>query len=134
MKGVYWIPHVPHTEVPRYYQMADVLVTPSIGPEAFCLVNVEGMATDLPVVSVKTGGIPEVLEDGVSGVLVTKVYLIKRLANACIDLFDDPQRMRELGLVARMHVETYYRWELVAKRFHNVYQQLMRQTTINATG
>jgi glycosyltransferase involved in cell wall biosynthesis/glutathione synthase/RimK-type ligase-like ATP-grasp enzyme len=134
LKGVYWIPHVPHTEVPRYYQMADVLVTPSIGPEAFCLVNVEGMATGLPVVSVKTGGIPEVVEDGVSGVLVTKDYLIKRLAMACIDLFDDPQKMKELGLAARARVETHYRWEMVAKRFHNVYQQLMPQTTINATG
>ncbi|MDN4593859.1 YheC/YheD family protein [Polycladomyces subterraneus] len=132
-EGVHWISHVPHTEVPRYYQMADILVTPSIGHEAFCLVNVEGMATGLPVVSVKTGGIPEVVENGVSGVLVTKDYLAKRLARACIDLFDHPQKMKELSLAARKRVETHYRWELVAERFRDVYQQLM-QTTVNATG
>ncbi|MBN2909456.1 YheC/YheD family protein [Polycladomyces sp. WAk] len=132
-EDVHWIPHVPHTEVPRYYQMADVLVTPSIGPEAFCLVNVEGMATGLPVVSVKTGGISEVVEDGVSGILVTKNYLAKRLARACIDLFDHPHKMEQLSQAARKRVEDHYRWELVAERFQTVFQQLM-QTTIDATG
>jgi glycosyltransferase involved in cell wall biosynthesis len=131
-EGVHWIPHVPHTEVSRYYQLADILVTPSIGPEAFCLVNLEGMATGLSVVSVKTGGIPEVVEDGVSGVLVTKDYLAKRLAQACIDLFDHPEKMKELGLAARMRVETHYRWELVAERFRSVYQQLTQRPSIQS--
>lgn len=132
-EGVHWIPHVPHTEVARYYQMADLLVTPSIGPEAFCLVNLEGMATGLPVVSVNTGGIPEVVEDGVSGILVSKDYLAKRLAHACIDLFDHPQKMKQVSQAARKRVETNYRWEAVAERFQSMFRQLV-ETNVHATG
>ncbi len=60
---------VPHEEVPIYYRAADVLLHP-VESEGYGLVALESLAAGTPVVASKVGGIPEVVEDGVTGYLV----------------------------------------------------------------
>ncbi|OYD09551.1 YheC/YheD family protein [Paludifilum halophilum] len=126
---VTWIPFVPHSQMPSYYQAADLLVTPSLVREAFGLVNVEGMATGLPVVSVGIGGIPEVVEDGKTGVLLSRRELAPRLPEVCSDLFGNPQRMKRLGEAGRKRAEEYFGWDRTAEGMERLYKDLLKDDT-----
>ncbi|SDX16283.1 Glycosyltransferase Family 4 [Marininema mesophilum] len=119
-----WVPFVPHNKVPTFYAVADLLVMPSMGEESFGLVNLEGMASGLPVVSVQTGGIPEVVDDGVTGVLIPGKKPVKEIAEVCNALLDDPERMEELGCRGRERVEKQFTWEQTVERTKELYTQL----------
>jgi len=70
----------------------------------------EAMAAGLPVVSTDISGIPELIEDGVSGVLVPAGEAAA-LADAVIALLDDPERARSLGRGGRARVEALFNLE-----------------------
>jgi glycosyltransferase involved in cell wall biosynthesis len=84
---------------------ADVFVFPSLY-EAVGIALLEAMACALPVVASRTGGIPEVVEDGVSGILVAPGDA-DDLARALIALERDPERRRRLGVAARARAEAF---------------------------
>ncbi|MFC4077949.1 YheC/YheD family protein [Salinithrix halophila] len=123
-EGITWLPYVRHDHVPTLLAAADLLVTPSMGSEAFGLVNLEGMAAGLPIVSTCAGGIPEVVEDGITGVLVPGKNPVNELADACISLLENPDRMRELGNHGRKRVEEHFTWNLAVKRWQDLYTRL----------
>ena len=84
---------------------ADVFVFPSLY-EAVGIALLEAMACARPVVASRTGGIPEVVEDGVSGILVTAGDA-DDLARALATLERDPERRRRLGEAARSRAEAF---------------------------
>ncbi|WP_218080012.1 glycosyltransferase [Anthocerotibacter panamensis] len=81
----------------------DALVHCSVLPEAFGRVVVEGMATGRPVVAVGAGGVPEILEDGRTGLLVPPNDALA-LALALARLQADPQQAQALGEAGRQSV------------------------------
>ncbi|SFS60573.1 YheC/YheD family protein [Marininema halotolerans] len=121
---IQWVDFVPHHRVPAYYAVADLLVMPSMGEEAFGLVNLEAMASGLPVVSVRTGGIPEVVDDGVTGVLIPGQNPVDELAEACSLLLSDPDRMKEYGWNGRQRVEKHFTWERTVEQTKALYSRL----------
>lgn len=86
--------------VEPYMQAADCLVCPSLWAEAAGLVNIEALATGLPVVASAVGGIPEIVRDGVTGYLVPPGDP-GRLADRLLDLLTDPTGLREMACAAR---------------------------------
>jgi glycosyltransferase involved in cell wall biosynthesis len=86
---------------------ASIVVVPSVWPEPFGLVGIEGHAAGRPAVASSTGGIVDWLEDGVSGLCVPPGDP-GRLAQALNDLLADPQRRRAMGIAGK---------EAVAARF-----------------
>ena len=84
---------------------AEVFVFPSLY-EAVGIALLEAMACALPVVASRTGGIPEVVEDGVSGILVAPGDA-DDLARALTALERDPERRRRLGVAARARAEAF---------------------------
>ncbi|HEX5223860.1 MAG TPA: glycosyltransferase family 4 protein [Solirubrobacteraceae bacterium] len=86
---------------------ASVVVVPSLWPEPFGLVGIEGFAAGRPAVASATGGIPDWLEHGTSGLAVAPGDP-HALAAALTELLADASRQREMGLAGRAHVERLY--------------------------
>ncbi|MBA4542179.1 YheC/YheD family protein [Thermoactinomyces daqus] len=120
-----WWPHIPHQGLPAVYQLADVLVVPSVGKEAFGLVTVEGMATGLPILATQTGGIGELVENGVNGRLVSPgPGLSKRIAKVLVEWLNRPDQLKEMGKKSRIRAENYFGWSKGAKELSEIYHRL----------
>ncbi|HEX3510313.1 MAG TPA: glycosyltransferase family 4 protein [Solirubrobacteraceae bacterium] len=83
-------------------QLADasVVAVPSLWPEPFGLVGIEGFAAGRPAVGSATGGIPDWLDDGESGIAVPPADP-RSLASALTELLDDPARQERMGALGR---------------------------------
>lgn len=118
---VIFIPYVPSSEIHTWYRIADVVVTPSIVQEAFGLVNVEAMASGIPVVASEVGGIPEVVKHQHNGILVPIYNHVEGLANALYEILTNEKWAKQLGRNGREYVEENFTWEKVANRLYEYY-------------
>lgn len=94
---------VPPAEMPELLRRFDVLLLPSIWPEPFARVVLEGMISSLVVVATQTGGTVEVLRDGKNGLLFAPGY-VEDLAQKITCLADDPGLRRKLALAGHRTV------------------------------
>jgi len=88
-------------DIPRLMRLSNIVVHTSTAPEPFGRVIVEGMLARRPVVATRAGGVTEIVEDGISGVLVPPGDP-KPLAKALTDLFDDPHKGCALAEAGRV--------------------------------
>lgn len=107
-------------DVPRLMAAADIYAMPSLG-EPFGLVFAEAMAMELPVVALDSGGAPEVVEHGVSG-LLSPHGDIDALATHLRELVDDPDRRTAMGRQGRRRVEERFTIERMARDMAAVYR------------
>ncbi len=105
------------------YREARAVVLPS-EYEAFGLVLLEAMAQGTPVVASRVGGIPEIVDDGRTGLLVPP-HEPSALAEALGRLWSDPELRRRLGDAGRTDVVPRYRWEAVAASLDRVYREVL---------
>ncbi len=94
------------SDVEDYFQAADVALFTS-ETESFCLGILEAMFFGCPSVAMAVGGIPEVVEDGISGMLVP-FGDVEAAARAVEDLLDDPARREAMGTAARQRAEACF--------------------------
>jgi len=112
------------SDIEDYLQVADIgLVTSDT--ESFCLSILEAMCFGCPSVSTRVGGIPEVVEDNVSGVLVPAGDAYA-LASALADLIHDPARRKALGQAAQARARALFSAEVIVPRYEALYQRLCR--------
>jgi glycosyltransferase involved in cell wall biosynthesis len=90
-------------DVPEILRGAMLTVVPSVWPEAFGWAAAESQAAGVPVIASRIGGLPEVVEDGVTGVLVPPGEAVP-LAEAIATMAADPVRRRAMGQAARLRV------------------------------
>ena len=102
------------------YRNSDVFVLPSIH-EGFGIVNLEAMASRLPIVATNVGGVPEIIKDGENGLLVEPKDS-KALANAMLKLIGDKNLRNKLGENGRKLVEEKYSWARVGIDVQRVYE------------
>lgn len=135
--GVVWIDRLlPNDELRIALTASTVFVCPSIY-EPLGIVNLEAMACGLPVVGTATGGIPEVIVDGVTGRLVPIQQLqdgtgtptdpdafVADLAAALTEVVSDPARAAEMGRAGRERAETSFSWAAIAEQTLDVYRSL----------
>jgi len=111
---------LPHDDVVQLYSHAALFVCPSVY-EPFGLINLEAMACGTAVVASRVGGIPEVVVDGETGVLVPPAEP-EALAAAVRALCGDPERAARFGAAGRRRVEVEFSWERIAERTLAVYR------------
>ena len=92
--------YVPDDELPALYRNADLFVLPSRSGEGFGLVALEAMASGLPVLATSSGGVVDIVKDGVNGRLVPPND-VPGLAEALTQLVDDGPLRTELAQGAR---------------------------------
>lgn len=100
----------------------DVFVNSSIS-EGVSLTILEGMASYLPVVATRVGGTPEVVEDGVSGLLVP-ARAPGQLAHAIVELVTQPARAAAMGIAGRKRVDAAFSIDRMVDRYDDVYDSL----------
>ena len=137
-EGVIWVQEMlPKHEVVQVLTHATVFVCPSIY-EPMGIVNLEAMACETAVVATATGGIPEVVADGETGVLVpieqaadgtgTPVdpdRFVNDLAAALAALIEDPARAAQMGLAGRRRAVEHFSWSRIAEDTLTVYRSVL---------
>jgi glycosyltransferase involved in cell wall biosynthesis len=113
-----------------FLQGADVFVLPSRN-ESFGIANLEAMATGLPVISTRTGAIPEYLQTEVHGLLVEPGDAMA-LAGAMRRLMDDGELRLRLGDAARQRAREYD-WNVVAASVAAVYAAMLEPSATGST-
>lgn len=119
---VRFLGRIPYDDLRRYYNVGDVFVMPSRQDEpyveGFGLVFLEANACGKPVVGARSGGIPDAVQDGKTGLLVAPDD-VAGLADALIRLFTDTDFATALGRNGREHVLKEANWDRVADRLYN---------------
>jgi glycosyltransferase involved in cell wall biosynthesis len=120
---------VPHDELPAYYAKADAFVGPSIESstgwqEALGLVFAEASAMGLPVIATATGGIKDVVRDGVNGLLVPQKDAAA-IAAAIIKLQQDPALCRKLASAGPRFIQENFSWPVVTRKYLDVFRSLV---------
>ncbi|MEU3344768.1 glycogen synthase [Streptomyces sp. NPDC006700] len=126
--GVHWIPRMlPRPDVIQLLTHAAVFVCPSVY-EPLGIVNLEAMACGTPVVASRTGGIPEVVDDGRTGVLVPVDDAFETgLARALDSMLADRDGARRMGEAGRRRAVEEFGWDAVARRTVRLYEEILGQ-------
>ncbi|MFE5887364.1 glycogen synthase [Streptomyces sp. NPDC056468] len=127
-EGVHWIPQMlPRPEVIQLLTHAAVFVCPSVY-EPLGIVNLEAMACGTPVVASQVGGIPEVVDDGKTGLLVPLDDDFEAgLARALDSLIGDPETAGRMGEAGRQRAVGEFGWDAVARRTARLYGEILKQ-------
>lgn len=111
---------VPNPDMPPVYRAADLSVLPSLA-EATSISGLEAMATALPLVGTRVGGIPTLIDDGQTGLLVNPSQPDELAAALKVLLADGAMRKR-FGAAARLRTQHEFNWPAIAKRTAEVYR------------
>ncbi len=135
---IIWIPKMLSKEdVITLYSHASIFVCPSVY-EPFGIINLEAMACHTPVVASHVGGIPEIINQNETGLLVPLDHISDNnfepkdpdrfsqdLAAAVSQLLSDSEKVKVMGEKSRKRVETHFSWTRIAEGTLAYYQQLI---------
>jgi glycogen(starch) synthase len=121
-RHVYFAGFVPDADLMRIYQVIDIACFPSLY-EPFGIVALEGMAAHVPVVVSDAGGLPEVVENGVTGI-TTYAGNPNSLADGLLKVLHEPDTAKRLSDQAYTRVETVFNWDRIATQTLAVYERV----------
>ncbi|MGQ4493815.1 glycogen synthase [Dermabacteraceae bacterium P13095] len=138
-EGVFLISEMlPRHELTQLLSHATTFVCPSVY-EPLGIVNLEAMACGIPVVGTATGGIPEVVADGETGLLVPIEQVedgtgtpvdperyVADLAAVMSDMVSDPERAKRMGEASIKRAAEHFSWRAIGERTMEVYREVCR--------
>ena len=140
-KKIIWVKEtVPRQDLIVLYSHAQLFVCPSIY-EPFGIINLEAMSCGTPAVASAVGGIPEVIEDGKTGRLVSlepkslqnpepkdPERFARSMASHIDQMLGNPTQLQEMGIGARKKIQEVFSWAAVAKKTLDYYGKLVNRT------
>ena len=110
-------------KIAQIYSCSNLFILYSDCPEAFGMAVLEAMSSGLPVIAARVGGLPELLDHGITGLLVPPRNT-DLLTKAIISLIEDESYRRRLGEAGRRTAVRFYEWVSVARSYNRIYQDL----------
>ena len=120
---------IENEDMPAYYTLADIFVLPSIidsggDTEGLGVVLLEAGACQTPVIGSRVGGIPDIIKDGVNGLLVEPQNPVD-LAEKILRLARGRELREQMGKNGRLIIKENFNWDKIAKRLIDVYDQTL---------
>jgi glycosyltransferase involved in cell wall biosynthesis len=129
-KRIFFHGPVSQAETLTYYQAAAMVVFPSVWNEPFGMPTLEASACGVPIVATTSGGIPEIVDDGRTGVLVKRGDA-DELAQAIERVFDMPaEAALAMGQAGRHRAVERFSWDLIAARLAQLVEEAARSRPV----
>ena len=109
-------------KIPQILKSSDLFILPS-KREAFGLVNAEAMINSLAIIATKVGGIPEIVKNEETGILVEPENSLE-LSNAIIELIESPEKRMKMGEAGYKRVIKYFGAQQMAKLYEKEYLKI----------
>lgn len=114
--------YIPYDQVQEYLHLADIAVLPSMWEEPFGLTIVEAMASGLPLITTRSGGIPEICE-GVA-TIVERDNIVNNLVAAIFDLYNNPPKRKQMAVASLERSKLFDKEYYVTKFFNSISTQI----------
>jgi len=129
-KNIWWIKEMlPKSQLIPLLTSADLFLCPSIY-EPLGIVNLEAMACQTAVLASRVGGIPEVVADGVTGMLVDyttdSAIFENNIAAGVSEMMSDPERLKKFGIAGRARAISEFGWDAVAAATIALYRSVLK--------
>ncbi|MBU1147740.1 MAG: glycosyltransferase family 4 protein [Candidatus Omnitrophica bacterium] len=111
-------------DMPKLYAASDVCVYPSSSCEPFGLTMLEALSSAKPMVVTETGGMPEIIKDGING-FVVPIRDFEALASRIIQLINNKELHDRLGYTGRQMVEQNYTKGIMTRNILDLYRKLI---------
>ncbi len=111
-------------DIPDLMSTADVFVLPSVA-EAFGVVFAEAIYLGTPIVATKIGGIPEIVSDGIDGILIPPADS-DAIANTLADLINNPEKLRSLAGTGKQKVIDKFLFDEMTRKYESICEELFR--------
>ena len=124
-QSITFIGRIQYSELPTYICAGDIFAMPSrsrlagLEVEGLGIVYLEASACELPVIAGKSGGAPDAVLEGVTGVTVDGTNT-QEIAAAAISMFSDPAMATAMGKSGRQWIDSQWRWEIWARDFYKL--------------
>ena len=113
--------YIDYNQMPSYLQLADIAALPSMWEEPFVLTIAEALAAGLPLITTKSGGIPEICE-GVA-TIVDRENIVENLTNAILDLYEHPEKRKQMAEASLERAKLFDK-EIFVNNFFNLVEEL----------
>ena len=123
-EGIKFIELIPH------YHAASIFAFPSVCEESFGMPLIEAMASSTPVVATRGGAFPEIVDDGLSGLLVERSN-VQSLATAILQLLSNPNQRDAMAEASLKRASLHFSWDRIAADLVKEYERLVRTTRAN---
>jgi glycosyltransferase involved in cell wall biosynthesis len=122
-KNVDFLGWVNPDEIPNIINSSSIVIVPSRWKEAFGLVALQAMQLGRPVIAANTGGLPEIIEHNLNGILVEKENP-EAIADAISFLIENKEQAEYLGLKGRETAKTKFTWKQNIDAYNKLYKYL----------
>lgn len=121
--NMHYVGLLPHSQLSEYYAAADIAIAPSMWEEPFGMVIIEAMTSGTPVIASRIGGIPEIIQDGVSGFLI-KPGCVEELHEKILWCSENRTELSIISRNAREEGQNYD-WKIVSDKIESVYRRML---------
>nr|WP_295972301.1 glycosyltransferase family 4 protein [uncultured Bacillus sp.] len=116
--------NVPHEKVKDYFALSDIVIVPSVHSagveEATSISALEAMGSGTPLIACAVGGLKEIVNPGVDGLLIEEKN-VEQMSAAIIELLDYPEKGAEMAGKAREKIEKEYSHLAAAAKYEEIY-------------